>query len=301
MLKKVSVTLKAQGIGGLLHAARRVIAPFRARCLKLCRQLLEGKTGLEIGGPSGVFGRHGLLPLYPVIASLDNCNFATETTWAGSVREGAPFNFSRRRPPGRQYVAEATNLSQIRTGAYNFMLASHVIEHTANPLLALSEWIRVLDDDGVLVLLIPHKDGTFDHRRPTTTLEHLVQDFDREVSEDDQTHLAEILQLHDLKRDPEAGTPEAFRQRSEANADNRCLHHHVFDTRLAVRLLDRMGLQILAVEAARPNHIVAVAQKPGKTMLADNGKFLATTTAFLDQSPFPSDRQLAPMSLQSSR
>ena len=39
-----------------------------------------------------------------------------------------------------------------------------------------------------------------------------------------------------LQLDPAAGDAEAFKARSLDNAANRCLHHHVFDTDLAVRL-----------------------------------------------------------------
>jgi SAM-dependent methyltransferase len=293
MLRKIYNTVREQGVVGAMHAARRIVAPARARCLGLCRQLVQGGAGLEVGGPSGVFGARGVLPLYADVASLDNCNFASQTTWEGTIREGRTYRFAKDKEPGTQYVAETTDLGRIASGSYDFLLSSHVLEHSANALRALSEWIRVIKDDGVLVLLIPHKDGTFDHRRPVTTLEHLIDDFESGVKEDDLTHLEEILHLHDLKRDPEAGSPEAFRRRSQANLENRCLHHHVFDMRLVARLLDHLGLQILAIEAMRPNHIVAVARKPGGGRHADNGSMLADLPRHQLLSPFPSDRASA--------
>ncbi len=119
----------------------------------------------------------------------------------------------------------------------------------ANPLQALSEWTRVLREEGLLVLVIPHKDGTFDHRRPVTSLAHLIQDFEQQVTEADLTHLEEILRLHDLTKDTGEGDFESFRQRSIKNLDNRRLHHHVSNTSLAVEVIHHIGLQILAVEA----------------------------------------------------
>lgn len=296
MLKKIYITLKTQGVNGVLNAARNFVAPQRAHSFDLCQQLTRGKNGLEVGGPSGVFATRGLLPLYSVVASLDNCNFAAKTTWEGYITEGKTFRFSKEREPGMQYVAEATNLNLINSESYDFVLSSHAIEHTANPIRCLTEWIRVIKVEGALVLLIPHKDATFDHCRPVTTLDHLLDDFNRNVGEDDLTHLAEILQLHDLKLDPAAGTLAAFRLRSEANLENRCLHQHVFDTRLAVSLLDRMGLKIRAAEAARPNHIIVVAQKIGAKLVPDNSEFLTDKSVFLGQSPFPTDRRSASMS-----
>ncbi|MDO8754396.1 MAG: hypothetical protein Q7J80_10920, partial [Anaerolineales bacterium] len=81
------------------------------------------------------------------------------------------------------------------------------------------------------------------------------------MTESDLTHLPDILALHDLKRDPEAGDIAAFKARSMLNIDNRCLHHHVFDTRLAVSLVEHVGLKVLAVEEIRPHHILLLAQK----------------------------------------
>jgi SAM-dependent methyltransferase len=165
-----------------------------------------------------------------------------------------------------------------------------MLEHTANPIKAISEWLRVLKPNGTLVLVVPHRDGTFDHRRPITTLEHLIEDFERGTTEADLTHLPEILSLHDLPMDPPAGTPEQFKERSERNLENRCLHHHVFDTRLAIELAAHMGLQIRAVEATKPYNIFMIAQKLGSDQKPDNGQFLAGNAAYHRDSPFPSDK-----------
>ncbi len=73
--------------------------------------------------------------------------------------------------------------------------------------------------------------------------------------------LEEILRLHDLARDPEAGDFNAFKKRAMRNVINRCLHQHVFDTRLVVDLVNYLGLQILTVELFRPYHIAIVAKK----------------------------------------
>lgn len=293
MLRKICYTVRSHGLAGALHAARRVVAPTRAGCLALCRQLVQGRSGIEVGGPSGVFSPRGVLPLYEDVGSLDNCNFASQTTWEGSITEGRTFRFSSGKSAGTQYIAETTNLQRIPSGGYDFLLSSHVLEHSANALLALSEWLRVMKAGGTLVLLLPHKDGTFDHRRQVTRLEHLVADQTVGMKEDDLSHLPEILELHDLVRDPGAGSAEEFERRSRANFENRCLHHHVFDTTLVARLLDHVGLQLLSVEAMQPNHVIAVARKPADSARADNTAALAALPDVLRQSPFQSDRRVA--------
>ncbi len=57
-------------------------------------------------------------------------------------------------------------------GAFDFVLASHVLEHFPDPIRALEEWRRVARR--YLFLVIPHRDRTFDRDRPLTPLSELV-------------------------------------------------------------------------------------------------------------------------------
>ncbi len=109
-------------------------------------------------------------------------------------------------------------------GKYDFLLASHCLEHMANPSCAFQEWLRVLKKKGVIFLVLPDKGGTFDDRRPVTAFSHLVRDLEMQTPEDDFTHLEEILTLHDLALDPPAGNCAPLERRSRANFQNRCLH-----------------------------------------------------------------------------
>ncbi len=264
MIGKAIRILRTRGMAGLTFAINtRLIGLLagQAQSFQACEPLLAGKHGIEIGGPSRAFSARGIFPVYPIVGSLDNCNFSNATVWEGEIEEGRTFKFDRNKPAGSQFVAEASEMGRFPSAAYDFVLASHVLEHIANPIRALSEWKRLLRDHGALVLLLPHKDKTFDHRRPVTTLEHLIADFNEEVTEADMTHLPEILSLHDLGRDPEAGEAEDFKARSMSNFQSRCLHHHVFDTDLAVRLVRHMGLEIRAVDVIQPHHILLVAVK----------------------------------------
>ena len=256
-----------------------------------CQRLFGRKIGLEIGGPSGAFFNGDLFPIYPVVERLDNCNFSDRTVWSGTTSEGMNYRFDPSHAPGRQFIREATRLDGIASRSYDFVLASHCIEHVANPLRALREWLRVLKVHGILVLVVPHADGTFDHRRPTTTLSHLVADEKAGVGEDDLTHLPEILALHDLEMDPPAGNLANFQCRSEKNLENRCLHHHVFDTALAVELMDYAGLRIRSVWQELPYHIFVVGEKQRALWKRRNTNFLGPRAAYCTQSPFPRDRR----------
>jgi SAM-dependent methyltransferase len=279
MLEKVSTIVKSRGVSGLSQVVlNRLIPQGQLNCFSEVEQLFSEKVALEIGGPSSVFKRGGLFPIYPMFRRLDNCNFGATTVWEGDIAQGATFQYDRKRAPGHQYVMEGSDLSSIQSGTYDCFLSSHALEHIANPIRALYEWIRVIKDNGILVLVLPHKVGTFDHRRPVTSLEHLISDFNTNISEHDLTHLPEILDLHDLTMDLEAGDIDAFRARSEKNYENRCLHHHVFDARLVVEMLDYVGMRIHAVECKKPYHIFIVAEKIESSVPPDNFMFLRNDT-----------------------
>ena len=231
------------------------------------------------------------LPVYRAIGRLDNVNFSASTVWEGAIEEGNTFVFDPRRGPGRQFVMEATDLSAIEDQAYEVVLSSHTLEHSANPLKALAEWRRVLRVGGTLVLVLPHREGTFDHRRPVTALEHLIDDCERGTTEDDLTHYDEILELHDLALDPGAGSAEEFAARSKENAVNRCFHQHVFDTALATAVVDHMGLEILAAEPRLPHDIFVVARRVAGS--PDNSRFTGPQAVWRRRSPFMLDRDPA--------
>jgi len=254
---------------------------------------LAGKKALELGGPSDLFLDHGCLPIYSVLATADNCLFSDRTIWTGEVGDGRGFHYHPEKQPGLQLFADATDLGQIPNASYGAVLASHCLEHIANPLRALYEWKRVLTGDGLLLLLLPHKDGTFDWRRPVTRLEHMIQDYERKTTEEDLTHIPEILELHDLERDSAAGSPEQFRQRCLDNQHTRAMHHHVFDTQTAAGLVHYAGFQLIHVAAIKPFHIIILAEKRDDRngLQEDSGAFFQANAEFCARSPFPSDRK----------
>jgi SAM-dependent methyltransferase len=276
----------------VLHKLIHKIIPARLRCYARERAAFESKIGIEFGGPSSIFAGRGIFPVYPLAARIDNCNFDYQTLWEGQIKPQGGFHFDSRREPGQQFVAEATDLHFLPDGGYDFVLSSHMLEHSANPLQALREWLRLLKPGGALFLVLPHREGTFDHRRPVTSLQHLIEDFERQMGEDDLTHLPEILRMHDLKRDPEAGDFATFKARSERNHENRSLHHHVFDTRLAVELLDHVGVQIRTVESTFPFHIATLATRLESGQRLHNTEFLGVRASYRANSPFRSDRAL---------
>jgi SAM-dependent methyltransferase len=249
--------------GPAVRVARRVLGRY-VKSQKQFRARIEDGFGLEVGGPSSVFRDDGALPLYRYVKGLDNCVYALETIWEGKRAEGPTFSYHPRKTSGVNFVREATNLHGIDDHGYDFVLSSHSLEHTANPVKALKEWIRVVKPGGPVIVVLPDYRHTFDHRRSPTPIEHMVEDCELRRDEKDLTHLDEILELHDLSRDPLAGSKDCFRQRSLRNFENRCLHHHVFDERNSRRLLEAAGLSVEVLELVKPFHIAVLARCPSE-------------------------------------
>jgi SAM-dependent methyltransferase len=288
MKNKINSILKKIRAEGFLRTGLAIKAALLpAKTVWACRRILKGQSGIEIGGPSAIFSKKGNFPIYKVIGNLDNCNFNNETIWEESLKSGRNFQYYPGREPGEQYISEATDLAFAGNEQYDFVLSSHMIEHSANPIKALKEWRRVTRPDGLLVLIVPHKDGTFDRGRPVTPLAHMIEDYHVGMDETDLTHLPEILKLHDLARDEDAGDIKQFSERSKHNFKNRGLHHHVFDTLSAEQLVRHSGFEVISVEPILPCHIILVARKRERE--AANDRFSRSIMKVVKKSPFTSD------------
>ena len=61
------------------------------------------------------------IPVYRFIKNLDGVNFSNNTN-AGLYLGGENYNFYKKKPPGYQYISEATDLSNISDGHYEFLI-----------------------------------------------------------------------------------------------------------------------------------------------------------------------------------
>jgi SAM-dependent methyltransferase len=218
----------------------RIKNDFLSRNLKKYKLIVKSAkdmNGLEIGGPSIIF--KNLIPIYKFCSSMEFANYSVNTVWHESIDDSIKYY---RNLCGKLYITEATNLV-FDDKSYDFILSSNVLEHIANPIKAFYEWKRVARC--YIILMLPKKESNFDHNRPVTLFSHLVDDFKNNTSEYDLTHLDEILSLHDLLLDPPAGDHDNFKRRSLMNYENRCLHHHVFDSDLVRRMCDFIDVKII--------------------------------------------------------
>ncbi|MET0299084.1 MAG: class I SAM-dependent methyltransferase [Flavitalea sp.] len=269
-----------------LDRAFRRFFPKRLTGNKEYLEIFRNLKGIEVGGPSPAFSTRGWLPIYRVIAGLDGCNFSSNTIWEGSIREGNTFKYDDK--TGYQYISDATDLSQVPDDKYDFLLSCHSLEHIANPIKALNEWKRIVKNNGYFLFVLPHKDGTFDHRRPVTTLKHVIADYDNNTTEHDTTHFDDAINLHDISKDHGIDSYEALTERTKNNFENRSVHHHIFNTPFLVSLVDQMKLKVLRVTHFSPFHIIVLAQKTDQTF--SNAEWLSKRNPVYINSRFPSDR-----------
>ncbi len=133
----------------------------RRTCMPLAQEFCQGR-GLEIGAASysdfGVDAWNLDLTPEPLPA------YRTEQMrYNGGVSPIHIVGFGEALPIG--------------SNSQDFLLASHVLEHTPDPIGTLVEWDRVIRPGGVLFLIIPHKERTPDRVRPRTALAHVIEDY----------------------------------------------------------------------------------------------------------------------------
>ncbi len=121
-------------------------------------------------------------------------------------------------------VADGVHLP-FAPGTLDFVIASHVLEHLPFPLAALRHWHNVLRPGGVLLLKIPDKRYTFDHRRERTPLQHLIDEEARPATFDKRAHFADWVE-HVIGR--ARGTPEFEAQLSQLLEADYSIHYHAW-------------------------------------------------------------------------
>ena len=98
--------------------------------------------------------------------------------------------------PKPDYVCniDTDRLKMLADASQDFVIASHILEHIADPIGLLDEIDRVLRVGGTALVLLPDRRRTFDRGREPTSLEHLLAEFERGVTEVDDDHVLEFLE-----------------------------------------------------------------------------------------------------------
>jgi len=224
------------------------------------RKYLEGKRGLELGGPSSPF-RGNVVPLYNLIGTLDNVNFAAQTLWEKNLVNEGPFKFAENKPVGVQYIMDATNIWKLKDKNYEVVASCHTLEHISNPLKAVKQMTYLLSSGGVLLMILPYKFDCFDHFRDFTTMDHLIKHYIEDTPESSLEHIDEVFMLSDLQLDTPAGNIFQFLGRSSQNEHNRAIHQHLFHFELLSQICDWAGLSVVHQDRDGLN-LLTICQKP---------------------------------------
>ena len=149
---------------------------------------------------------------------------------------------------GKVIVNDAVDISSVNNDTYDFCFSSHTLEHIANPLKAINEWLRIIKNEGYIIIVVPEKSECFDHKRNYSKFSTLLSQYKKNVGEDDLSTLPEILTNHDLSMDLPAGNFEQFTKRSLNNFYNRCLHHYVYSDELLNDIADFFKCKVIYKE-----------------------------------------------------
>lgn len=183
-------TVSASPSSAVLSALARPLRPFGSRITRrlpptvrrrlwpllttesaFVRRYLQGLEGIEIGGSA--HNDYGVTAVnVDRFASMDTIFKQEEWDVCG-----------RKRPV--DVVAPGDSLP-FGDDAVDFVLASHVIEHFPDPIRALEEWLRVARR--YVVVVVPHRDRTFDRDREVTPTEEFVRRHRGEAATEEPPH-----------------------------------------------------------------------------------------------------------------
>jgi SAM-dependent methyltransferase len=180
----------------------------------LLTRFLNG-SGVELGP-----GHHPMPIPFPGVAVQYVDRWQPEENLAlfTNLEAGATF-------PKPDIVAnlDVDRLSALPDASQDFVIASHLLEHLADPLTQIGEIHRVLKAGGVVLIFLPDRRHTFDRKRSATPLAHLVADYRDRVTVVSDEHIEDYLRKTDVW-DP-TWTPEQEREQFELNRQ-RSIHVH---------------------------------------------------------------------------
>jgi SAM-dependent methyltransferase len=154
---------------------------------------------------------------------------------------------------------DSDRLAAIPDVSQDFVIASHVLEHLANPLAMLVDIHRVLRPGGLLVLLVPDRHRTFDRDRAPTPLPHLIDEHRRDVREVDDAHILDFLVgTQEILGDSQSPvrSPEEFGAEEIGIHRRRSVHAHVWDVdefgEVLAYAADELGLRWQIIDSMPP-------------------------------------------------
>ena len=147
------------------------------------------------------------------------------------------------------YQSEATDIP-FKDGYFDLVISAHCLEHLPNPILAIKEWSRVIKKNGFIIFILPHNERMFDHGRKLTTLDHLLEDYEKNADYSDQKHFEEFEEISSKQYNHnwikfsknEDGTLNFNKIVRDGN-----IHYHVWNQNTFIELLTHLKFKINVV------------------------------------------------------
>ncbi len=158
-------------------------------------------------------------------------------------------------------------LNSISDSKYDFLYASHVLEHSANPLRTLEDWLRVVKENGTIYIVVPNKRKTYDLKRETTPLSWFIHRYENDLWDFD---LDEIQSMVDMTEGlPNYDVPESDKKSLYAEImENPDGNHHysVYDPISMIHFSDflvkKFNLEVRKLQFLRHEIHVAMRKLP---------------------------------------
>jgi SAM-dependent methyltransferase len=125
-------------------------------------------------------------------------------------------------------IDDGERLTTIPEGSQDFIVANHFLEHCEDPIRTIGTHLGKLRPGGVLFYAVPDKRYTFDHRRPVTPLEHMIEDHEQGPERSRSDHYAEWIRM--VKDEPPQRAAELEREAYS-------IHMHVWTQAEFLRLV----------------------------------------------------------------
>lgn len=122
-------------------------------------------NGLEFGALSSPFDLNASVTYVDKYSQIDLLKFYSTDTRKYTILN-------------HQLNLELSSLSSISTGAYDFVISSHLIEMMPNFIDYISEWLRIVRVDGVVYFVTPHREFSSSvHDQFLTTFDSVVSTY----------------------------------------------------------------------------------------------------------------------------
>jgi O-antigen biosynthesis protein len=156
----------------------------------------------------------------------------------------------------------------------DFIIANHFMEHTEDPIGTIETHLNKLRPGGILFYAVPDKRYTFDFRRPRTTLDHLIADYEHGPEASRWDH---FLEWERMVYEPGTAPPDeqqVRRKAAEDEATGYSIHFHVWTQADLLELLlycqERFGAFDIEAFTRRSIENIAVLRRHGQWVPASS-------------------------------